>query len=99
MKTNNKNKRRKLNWYNISKLFLFLAAFGFLACSLFINTRNTNLSMKIQEANEELNRLKTENASINIEIQSLENKDRVYVIAQAADMNQNQANIVSVVGD
>lgn len=94
-----KKKVRRATAYTISRFVFFLLLFVCLAAKLFINTRNTNLTIKIQEANTELMNIKNENASINIEIQSLENKDRVYVIAQAADMNQNQANIVSVVGD
>ncbi len=67
--------------------------------TLFTNSKNTELTIKIQEKNIELASLRNENTSINIEIQSLENKDRVYVIAQAANMNQIQDNVVSVVGE
>jgi len=67
--------------------------------SLFIKTRNASLTMKIQELNAEVAALQNDNQSINIEIQTLENKDRVFVIAQAANMAQTQDNIVSVIGE
>ena len=60
---------------------------------------NTELTIKIQKMTDELNTLKNDNQNLNFEIQSLENKDRVYVIAQAANMNQTQDNIVSVIGE
>ena len=42
--------------------------------------------------------LKAENEKINIEISSLENKDRVYALASDAGLDQNQDNIVSIQG-
>lgn len=55
--------------------------------------------MKIQTMNEELSTLKSQNQNLNYEIQSLVNKDRVYAVAQAADLNQVTDNIISVAGD
>ena len=79
---------------------LFKRAYvAMMASSLIVGTFNTSLTINIQKMNNEIEVLKGENEKLNIEISSLQNKDRVYVIAQAADMNQNQANIVSVVGD
>lgn len=94
-----RKRKRRLNWYNISLIFFSLSLLIFLGMTLFTNSKTTELTMKIQEKNIELASLRNENTSINIEIQSLENKDRVYVIAQAANMNQIQDNVVSVVGE
>lgn len=94
-----RKRKRRLNWYNISLIFFSLSLLIFLGMTLFTNSKTTELTIKIQEKNIELASLRNENTSINIEIQSLENKDRVYVIAQAANMNQIQDNVVSVVGE
>ena len=94
-----RKKKRRINWFNVSCILISISLLFYLFISLVTSTTNTNLTMKIQQANIELANLQAENASINIEIQSLENKDRVYVIAEAADLNQIQDNIVSVVGE
>ncbi len=55
--------------------------------------------MKIQKLNDELTALTEENQTLNFEIQSLENKDRIYQVAQTANMDQIQDNIISIVGE
>ena len=72
---------------------------AWLITTLLVNTINTSLTMKIQTMSEELAMLKNENQSLNYEIQTLENKDRVYEVAQAANMDQISENIISVTGN
>ena len=86
-------KRRKLK-----KEFVFITVFllAYFGVVLFTNTLNTNLTMKIQKINEEIELITKENKTLNYEIQNLENKDRVYEIAQTADMGQINDNIISV---
>lgn len=94
-----KKKRRRLSFNGIAIITFTISFVVFMISNLLINTINTNLTIKIQKMTDELNTLKNDNQNLNFEIQSLENKDRVYVIAQAANMNQTQDNIVSVTGD
>ncbi len=94
-----KKKRRRLSFNGIAIITFTISFVVFMISNLLINTINTNLTIKIQKLTDELNTLKNDNQNLNFEIQSLENKDRVYVIAQAANMNQTQDNIVSVTGD
>ena len=49
--------------------------------------------------NEELSVLKSQNQSLSYEISSLENKDRVFAAAVAADLDQVSDNIISVSGE
>ena len=86
-------KRRKLK-----KEFVFITVFllAYFGVVLFTNTLNTNLTMKIQKINEEIELITKENKTLNYEIQNLENKYRVYEIAQTADMGQINDNIISV---
>ncbi|MDO4500654.1 MAG: hypothetical protein Q4B60_05195 [Erysipelotrichaceae bacterium] len=93
-----KIRRRKLRLNAFAFLFFSLSLLSLLACSLFVGTMNTSLTMKIQNMNNEISQLKAENAKLSIEICGLENKDRVYVIAQDAGLNQNQDNIISIQG-
>lgn len=94
-----KKKTRRLSLFGFSIVFLMFSLFSLLLCSLFVNTTNTNLTIKIQKMQEEIAAIEDENKTINIEIQSLENKERVYVIAEASNMNLDQSNIISVSGD
>ena len=73
-----------------------VALISWLLTSLLVNTVNTSLTMKIQTMNEELAQLKSENQTLNYEIQSLENKDRVFEVAQAANLDQLADNIISI---
>ena len=94
-----KRKRRRLSFEGFAIVLFTVTFVSFLFVNLFVSTANTNLTIKIQKMTDELDTLKSENQNLNFDIQSLENKDRVYVIAQAADMTQVQENIVSVSGE
>lgn len=91
-----KKKRRKLSFNGIAIIFFSLAVISWLITSLLVNTLNTSLTMKIQKMSEEAEMLKSINQTLNYEIQSLENKDRVYAVAQAAQLDQVTENIISV---
>ena len=91
-----KKKRRRLSFNGIAIVLFTIALISWLLTSLLVNTVNTSLTMKIQTMNEELAQLKSENQTLNYEIQSLENKDRVFEVAQAADLDQLADNIISV---
>ncbi len=78
--------------------FFTLAFVMLIISSIFVNIFNTSLTMKIQNMNDEIEVLKSENQKLNIQIAGLENKDRVYMIAQDAGLNQNQDNVISIQG-
>ena len=88
--------KRRLSLNGISIILFSLSLVAWLISSLIINTVNTSLIMKIQKLNDELVTLKGENQSLHYEIQSLENKDRIYEVAQASMLEQVQENIISV---
>ena len=94
-----KKKKRKLSFRGFAVLLFSFSLFALLVSSLLINTINASLTMKIQKMNDELASLRTENQTLNYEIQSLENKDRVYEIASTANMAQVQDNIISLIGE
>lgn len=94
-----KSKRRKLRLRGLALLLLIFSSLAWLTVRLYTNTTNAKLTMKIQEMNEELNELQAQNQSLNFEIQTLQNKDRVYEIASTANMNQIADNIISLVGE
>lgn len=94
-----KRKRRKLRLQGFAIIFFTFALISWLGTTLFINTINASLTMKIQAMEDELSQLNTENQSLSFEIQTLENKDRIYEVAQTANMDQIQDNIISIVGE
>ena len=53
--------------------------------------------MKIEDIEKETANLITENDKLNLEIQNLISKDRVYDIATNGGLEQNQDNVINVV--
>lgn len=94
-----KRKRRKLRLQGFAIIFITFALISWLGTTLFVNTINASLTMKIQQMNDELAKLNDENQTLNFEIQSLENKDRIYEVASTNNMDQIQDNIISIVGE
>lgn len=94
-----RRKRRKLSMFGFSFFLFSFALISWLISSLFLNTTNTSLTIKIQKMNEEIASIQNDNRTLNIEIQSLENKDRVYVIAEASNLDLNQSNIIAISGE
>lgn len=94
-----KRKKRKLRLQGFAILFFSAALLLWIGSTLFINTIDASLTMKIQQLNEELASLTEENQTLSFEIQNLENKDRIYEVAQTANMNQIQDNIISIIGE
>ena len=97
-----KIRRRKRRRSYLNMIAVIAVSFAFISLiisSLFIGTYNQSLTISIQKMNNEINALKAENERLNIEIASLENKDRVYVIAQDAGLDQNQDNVISIQGE
>ena len=94
-----KKKRRRLSFSGFAIVLFTFSLLCWLASSLLVNTMNTKLTMKIQTMNEELAVLRSENQSLTYEINNLENKDRIYAAAAAANLDQVSDNIISVTGE
>ncbi len=89
-----KKKSNKLE--KITSILCFLAVVAFLFDSLFVNTWITGYTIDIQSMNDKILSLKSDNLTLNMEIQNLQNKDRIYVIAKDAGLDQNQDNTISI---
>ncbi|MBR2577659.1 MAG: cell division protein FtsL [Erysipelotrichaceae bacterium] len=95
-----RRRKRRRNYLNMfAVIMLTLAFISLILTSLFVGTYNQSLTISIQKMNNEIDTLKSENEKLNIEIASLENKDRVYIIAQDAGLDQNQDNVISIQGE
>lgn len=94
-----KKKNRRLSLEGFSFIFFSISLIIFLISSLFINTANNNLTVKLQKMNDELKSLNAQNQDLTFTIQSLENKDHVYEVAALNNLELNQDNIISISGD
>lgn len=95
-----KLRKRKVSKFNKFSLIFFSVSMSLLfLSSLIVNSKNSELTINIQKMNQEIETLKHDNEKLNIEISSLQNKDRVFVIAKDAGLDQNQDNIVSIQGE
>lgn len=95
-----RRRKRRVDRFRKFAVTLFsVALLCLLASSLLIGSYNTSLTINIQKMSNEISSLKADNERLNIEISSLQNKDRVYLIAQDAGLNQNQDNIISIQGE
>lgn len=89
-------KKRKASFLFKSFLLMLTSIMFLIFSSIFIGSKNTLLTIEIQEMNARLDQLKAENQQLNIDIQTLQNKDRIYTMAFDSGLKQNQDNIVNV---
>ena len=93
-----KRKKRRLSFFTKCSFVLTISLMSWLFVSIFVGSINTSLTINIQKMSSELETIKAQNQQLNIEIQTLQNKDRIYTMAADAGLEQNQDNIVSVKG-
>jgi len=95
-----KKKRRRLNFLGISVLSLTIAIILNIFCTIFVGNINTQLTMQIQDVNNEIVAEGVNNEALKADIQELTNKNRVMSVATDAGMTINQDNIIAVtIGD
>ena len=93
-----KSKKKKASKFNIfCVVFFTLALAARLFTSIMLGSMNNEINTSIQKARNEAETLRIENQKLSIEIQTLQNKERIYTIAQDAGLQQ-QSNIVSIAG-
>ena len=91
-----KSKKKKASKFNIFCVVFFTFALAArLFTSIMLGSMNNEINTNIQKAQNEAETLRIENQKLSIEI--LQNKERIYTIAQDAGLEQ-QSNIVSIAG-
>ena len=91
-----KRKKRRLAFVTKCSIVLTISLVSWLVVSILVGSINTSLTIEIQKMTNEVNSLKADNQQLNIEIQTLQNKDRIYTMASDAGLAQNQDNIISL---
>ena len=89
-------KRRKIRLEAVAVLLIIPAVILSVFSSLFLRQTKASLMIRIQNMNNECTSLRTENQRLAIEIQTLQNKDRIYNLAMEAGLQQNEANVISM---
>ena len=94
-----KIRKRRLSFISKVVLFYFIPCLClYFLTSIFLKSSNNALSIDIQAKQIQIENLKIENQQLTIDIQSLENKDRIYTIAENQGLVQNQDNIINIKG-
>jgi cell division protein FtsL len=97
-KTKKRNKR--INFLGLSVLVLAFVVVLSIFSTIFLGNINTQLTMQIQDINNEIASAEVNNEALNADIQGLTNKNRVMSVAADAGMTINQDNIIAVtIGD
>ena len=94
-----KRERRRIRFEGFAFFAFAIAVVLTIFSNLFLRSSNASLMIKIQDMNRQCETLRTENQRLTIEIQSLQNRDRIFTIAESAGLTQINDNIVSVNGD
>lgn len=90
-------KKHQSRLYAIACGLFFCAMAACMIKTLFLNTIANGITVDIENINREVAVLESQNDALNLEIQNLMSKDRVYDIATEAGLSQNQNNVISVV--
>jgi len=91
--------RRKIKIESVLALLAVFVGLAWLSVCLFIGTQKNNLTIEIQDIENQIEVLKYENKNLNVEISGLQNKDRIYTVAETAGMNQNDNNVIALSGE
>lgn len=92
-----KSKKVKVpTFYKVGMTIFGFSMVFWLASSLFVRSFNINLSMEQQQIQSKISTLQVENDALRVEIQTLENRDRITNIAEDEDMMTRPNNIVTI---
>ena len=89
-------KKKKLKLLNFSLVFFMLSAILYLGSTLFLRTYNNSLSAKKQEIEARINELRVTNDAVEVEVNTLNNRERVNTIAADKGLSLDQNNIITI---
>ncbi len=89
-------KKKKLKLLNFSLVFFMLSAILYLGSTLFLRTYNNSLSAKKQEIEARINELRVTNDAVAVEVNTLNNRERVNTIAADKGLSLDQNNIITI---
>lgn len=95
-KTTKKTTRKRLKLGTFS-VFLFLFSCTVYLCSaLFLRSYNNSLSSRKQSIEAQISDLEVQNEAVAVEVNTLNNRERVSAIAADDGLSMNQDNVVTI---
>ena len=89
-------KRKKIRLVNFTVFLFVISSILFLASTLFLRTYNTQLSSQKQEYEAKISELRVANDAIAVEVNTLNNRERVNTIAADKGLSLDQNNIITI---
>ncbi len=95
-KTAKKNKKKTLRLPTFTAIFFFVSVLSYLASVLFLRTYNNSLSSQKQEIAAKISALQVQNDAVAVEVNTLNNRERVNSIAADNGLSLEQNNIITI---
>jgi len=94
-----KRKKRRLNWFINSFIFMMFSIMLTIGSSIFVKNNNSNYTVQIQKVKAKIEVAQAENNSLQTQVRTLSNDTRVYSIATDAGLAAINENVVNVLGN
>lgn len=95
-KTLKKKRKKKLKLPFFTAALFFVSVMSYLASVLFLRTYNNSLSSQSQEIMAKINELQVQNDAVAVEVNTLNNRERVNSIAADNGLSLEQNNIITI---
>ncbi len=91
-----KKRKKRISLIKVTTMFFFVSISLYFCSSLFLRSYNNNLSANSQKIQAEISALQIENDAIAVQVNTLNNRDRVTTIASDDGLTLDQTNIVTI---
>lgn len=91
-----KKKKKKLRLPVFTAVLFFVSVMSYLASVLFLRTYNNSLSSERQKILVQINELQVQNDAVAVEVNTLNNRERVNSIAADNGLSLEQNNIITI---
>ncbi len=91
-----RKKKKRIKLLNFSVTFFLVSSILFLGSTLFLRTYNNSLSSKKQEIEAKITELQVANDAVAVEVNTLNNRERVNTIAADKGLSLDQNNIITI---
>ena len=91
-----RRRKRRFGLSRFATTFLLISAIAYVASALFLLSYNNNLSTKKQQIDAQIAQLQVQNDAVAVEVNTLNNRDRVNAIAGDDGLSMDQSNIVTI---
>ncbi len=91
-----KKRKKRFRLMSVSFIMFLIASILYLGSSLFLRSYNNSLSTKQQEIAAQISTLQVQNDAVAVEVNTLNNRDRVNTIASDSGLSLDESNIVTI---